>query len=252
MTRAENEFKNYTDPYREYGDKILLKIDHSLRVRDLCANIAKSLDLSDKDMELAAICGLIHDIGRFEQWKRYQTYNDQRSVDHGDLGAEILEGMDGTFHEGSQEIILNTVRYHNKYRVPDTIHEKNRLFVNITRDADKLDILDLFVTGGLVKQTGNTAISDHAYSMLLEKKPLRKQDTETKADSIAGYLAFVFDLNYERSFEIVRGKDYINRLINIQKAETKNDVFIRQLEELRKFINGYVRDHTADGLPDFL
>lgn len=250
MTRVENEFKKYTDPYRGYGDKILLKIDHSLRVKDLCVDIAKSLNLNDKDIEFAAICGLIHDIGRFEQWKRYQTYNDQRSVDHGDLGAEILEGMNGAFRESGQEMLLDTVRYHNKYRVPDTVDEKSRLFVNITRDADKLDILDLFVTGGLVKQTGNTAISNRVYGLLLEKTPLRKEDIETKADAIGGYLAFVFDFNYKRSFEIAQEKDFINRLIDLQKAETENEEFIRQLEELRTIVTGYMQDRTADGLQE--
>lgn len=244
---AEKAFKEYTDRYREYGEKVLLKIDHSMRVRDLCTDIAGSLGMNGPDIELAADCGLIHDIGRFEQWRRYQTYNDQRSEDHGDLGAEVLAGMIDDFRRTDQVAILNTVRYHNKFSVPEDLDERDRVFVNITRDADKIDILDLFVTGGLVKQTRNTAMSDHAYRLLLNKKALRKQDAQTKADAIAGYLAFVFDMNYQRSFEIMTEKDLINRLIDKQKEETANQDLIWQLERAREVINGYVCDRLPAG-----
>lgn len=203
--------------------------------------------MNEQDIELAADCGLIHDIGRFEQWSRYQTYNDLRSEDHGDLGAEVLEGLIDAFRRTDHGAILNTVRYHNKFSVPDDLDERDRVFVNITRDADKIDILDLFVTGGLVKQTRNTSMSDHAYRLLLDKKTLRKQDAQTKADAIAGYLAFVFDMNYQRSFEIIKEKDLINRLIDKQKEETENKDLIRQMERARTVINGYVCDHLPAG-----
>ena len=42
-------------------------------------------------MDLAAYCGLLHDIGRFEQLKRYNTFVDSKSIDHGLLGYEILK-----------------------------------------------------------------------------------------------------------------------------------------------------------------
>lgn len=160
--------------------------------------------------------------------------------------AVFAERMD-CFRGKERDIILNTVRYHNKFSVPETIDERDRLFVNITRDADKIDIMDLFVTGGLVKNTGNTAMSDHVYQLLLENKVLRKQDAETKADAIAGYLAFVFDLNYPRAFEIVREKDYVSRIIDKQKEETENHGLIMQLEGLRTVINGYIEDHVSEG-----
>ena len=33
---------------------------------------------------------MLHDIGRFEQIKRYGTFNDSKSVDHGEFGADLL------------------------------------------------------------------------------------------------------------------------------------------------------------------
>ena len=247
MTKAEKAFRNYTDPYLVYGDKILLKIGHTLRVRDLCVEIAENLGLDDADTELSAVCGLLHDIGRFEQWRRYGTYNDLRSVDHGDLGAELLKsgGLLDTFSETGHDTILNVVRYHNKYQVPDGLSARDRQFTDISRDADKIDILDLFVKGGLVNNTRNTAMSGPVYQTLLDHRTIRKQDTSTKADGIAVCLAFVFDLNCRRSFEIIRETGCIDRLIDLQLEETANAVLKEQLKHSREQIGRYIDEHTA-------
>ena len=39
---------------------------------------------SAKEIELAGLIGLLHDIARFEQFTKYQTFNDRLSFDHGD------------------------------------------------------------------------------------------------------------------------------------------------------------------------
>ena len=79
LDQAIEEFKNYTKDYINLSDKCVLKINHTLRVVKRCEEIAESLDLSKHDIELAKLCGLLHDIGRFEQWKRYETYYDEKN-----------------------------------------------------------------------------------------------------------------------------------------------------------------------------
>ena len=120
MEDALKEFYKYTDSYKKYGQKIVLKINHTVRVKDLCIDIAKSLDLREEDIDLAAMCGLLHDIGRFEQWKRYETYDDLKSLDHGNLGVEILNHNKfiNHFTKNNHNTILRAVKYHNKYFVP--------------------------------------------------------------------------------------------------------------------------------------
>jgi len=36
------------------------------------------------------IIGLLHDYGRFIQWKKYKTFTDIDSIDHADLGVNLL------------------------------------------------------------------------------------------------------------------------------------------------------------------
>ena len=88
--KAEIAFKKYLQAYNlEYG-KIELKIRHTFGVVNASEYIAKELKLSDEDIELAKLIALLHDIGRFEQIKRYDCFIDNKSIDHAILGNEIL------------------------------------------------------------------------------------------------------------------------------------------------------------------
>ena len=246
MLSAEREFINYTDPYKRYGENIRLKVDHTMRVKKLCTDLAEKTGAGPEETELAGICGLLHDIGRFEQWKRYQTYADAKSADHGDLGAEILEkdGFIGRFSEREHPLILNAVRYHNKYELPADLCDRDRFFANLTRDSDKIDILFLYATGRLTKTSGGSALSDPVYHTLLGQKVIRREDVRTKADRVALYLALVFGLNFRRSFEIVRQNGYIDKVIDIQLNEAANEVFREQLETARMLLNKYLAEKS--------
>lgn len=86
----KNTFQEYTDRYDSTDPKIKLKIDHTYRVADLCERIAKSLNLVQEDIDLAWLSGMLHDIGRFEQLRRYHTFSDAQSIDHAKFAVELL------------------------------------------------------------------------------------------------------------------------------------------------------------------
>lgn len=242
LSSAETAFRAYTDPYRRYGDKIILKIEHSHRVRQLSENIAASLGPQCAEVELSAVCGLLHDIGRFEQWKEYGTYNDGRSVDHGDLGAEIL-GADGFLDflcPADRAALLKVVRVHNKYDLPSDMTDRECRLAKVIRDADKIDVFRLYTDRSSAKLSKGSAFSLHIFQAMLAENPIRGSEIRTKADEIAVSLAFVFDLNYRRSFEIMDSSGYIDRLIAIQTEEASNSELKKQLTEAGKCINRYI------------
>lgn len=90
--RVLQRFKEYTDVYDASDEKIALKIRHTYRVAGLCEQIARSEKRSEEEQSLAWLLGMLHDIGRFEQLRRYDTFSDADSVDHAQLGADILFG----------------------------------------------------------------------------------------------------------------------------------------------------------------
>lgn len=51
---------------------------------------AKLLGFNEEDIYLAEIIGLLHDFGRFEQLRKYHSYNDATTIDHADYSIEQL------------------------------------------------------------------------------------------------------------------------------------------------------------------
>ena len=63
-TTAVAAFKTYTDAYDAANPRIALKIEHTYHVAEVCDAVAREQDWSPQDIDLAWLCGLLHDIGR--------------------------------------------------------------------------------------------------------------------------------------------------------------------------------------------
>lgn len=237
-------FKKYTDSYIPLSHMCILKVNHTMRVMELCGLIAESLKLSKEDIELAKICGLVHDIARFEQWKRYQTFADIESIDHGDFGVEILKENDFIRKFNKDEkldnLILKTVKNHNKYKIEEDLSEREKLFCNIVRDADKIDILYLYTIEEISLNTNDEDFSDDVYDYFLKKKLIPRSLKKTKADMLAVSLGFVFDFNFPISYQILRNRKYYDKEIEIYINKSNNEEFNEKLENLKNVINKYI------------
>ncbi len=95
--RALAAFNRYVEPYDASNPRIALKVDHTLRVAELADRIAAGSGFTQAGRDLAWLCGLLHDLGRFEQLRRWDTFNDGASASHAALGAHILFGGDAAF-----------------------------------------------------------------------------------------------------------------------------------------------------------
>lgn len=240
MDNLYEEFLKYTNNYKEYGVNILRKIDHTFRVVKLCEEIALSLNLDQDDIYIAKLGGLLHDIGRFEQYKNYRTFDDEKSIDHGDLGCQLLETeLKNIFTTSeNEEIIKKIIKNHNKYKIDEDLTDKETLLCNIIRDADKLDILNLVINSNIL-DLENTTISDDIYEDFMNKKLVLKSQRKTKADNLICNLAFIYDINFEKSLEIIKKEDYLNKLIN-KYLNTENSDLKEKLLNIQNFLNNYL------------
>ena len=83
-------FENYISKYSLDQSYMKLKHDHSIRVMELMDKYAKELNYSEEDIEIAKLIGLLHDIGRFEQYKVFGNDKDHKTVDHADYSVVQL------------------------------------------------------------------------------------------------------------------------------------------------------------------
>lgn len=88
--RVQNTFAKYVEAYDASDEKIYLKIRHTYRVAAISDRIARGIGLTEYDVDLAWLIGMLHDIGRFEQLRRYGTFVDADSIDHAHFAVELL------------------------------------------------------------------------------------------------------------------------------------------------------------------
>ena len=151
--RARAAFKSYTDAYDATNPRIALKIEHTYHVAEACDAVAREQGWSSEDIDLAWLCGLLHDMGRFEQLRRWDTFKDAESMSHAALGIEVLFGenpadapavtsiRDFIDDPAEDELIRASIAYHSDFRLPAQLDVRTRSFCDIVRDGDKIDIM---------------------------------------------------------------------------------------------------------------
>ena len=159
IEKAKQAFKEYVKNYDQEDKQVKLKIEHIERVSQLARNMAEKLKLSEEDIALAELIGLLHDIGRFEQIRIYHTFIDKKSINHGELGAKVLfeEGLIRKFIETDEfdEIIRLSIINHNRDDIEEDLTERQLLHAKLIRDADRTDIFYILITGEEKNNMGN-------------------------------------------------------------------------------------------------
>jgi len=244
MNKALEEFTRYTNTYLEYGDMIQNKINHTLRVTDNAVSLSKKLNLPEDKIEIIKVIALLHDIGRFEQWKNYHTFYDVDSIDHGNYGYEVLkkDNYIDKYTNGNQDIILNVVKNHNKMELPNDLTEDEILLIIIIKDADMLDILYMRSIYELKVKIEDKPMSKEVWHKVLEHKLISKNDLITLSDKLGITFGFVFNFNFKESYIILKERKYFDKIIDIYKDITNNVELKNQLEEMRKIINNYIEE----------
>ena len=86
---AKKSFQEYLKNYDTNDGSIALKIKQTYEVAKKSEHIANGLRLDKENIELAKIIALLHDIGRFEQIKEFEEFNDKK-IEHAEFGVKVL------------------------------------------------------------------------------------------------------------------------------------------------------------------
>jgi putative nucleotidyltransferase with HDIG domain len=124
-----------------------MKIKHSIYVAREMESLACCLGLNEMQTRLAKLIGLLHDVGRFQQFGLYGTFVDTEAVDHGEMGSHIMreEGVLDGIGADTQILIERAIRHHNRARLPEDDDAECPFFSRLLRDADKLDIYRVII-----------------------------------------------------------------------------------------------------------
>ena len=251
--KCKEKFLEYVNDFDTSDNMISRKIAHSLRVADISKDIASSLELSDEDVKLAYIIGVLHDIGRFKQVTECRNYSDKLGLGHAKIGDIVLfeENKIVDFVETREydAIIRQAVLNHSFFKINDDVDGKELVFAKIIRDADKLDIFNLFTFDNPIQMGidsgyfDNDLYTEKVLTEFYNGKQVEKNNLNTLLDWFINMIGFVFDLNYKKTFEILHEEKYINKIFNrMKEIKKENTDIVKILEDMEKYINRYIEN----------
>jgi len=241
-TGVRKAFNSYVAAYDAEDPKIKLKIAHTYRVAALCERIAGETGAGRT--ELAWLTGMLHDIGRFEQIRRYNTFVDAVSVDHARFGADLLfrEGLLERFvpelTEAEKRILEKSIRAHNLYRLPEGLTEEETAYCNILRDADKIDIFRVNcetpaeeIYNVSTQELKNSAVSEDVKECFRNRTAVLRSLKKTAIDYPVAHLCLVFELVYPVSRLIAREQGYVEKMLAFESENPDTRAWFRHMRE---------------------
>lgn len=260
--RQLDNLKAWFDSYVAgfYGDdefvnaNIELKDKHSRTVCQEMAWLTDQLGLSDNQKRIAEAVGLLHDVGRFKQFREYRTYSDARSCNHSALGVEvicaerILDGID----ERERLFIEAAVRCHGDKELPEGLDGETLLYCRLIRDADKIDIYRVITEyyqqylKDPAKFSLELEVPDEPWysrqfiEHLLKGERINYEKLRTFNDIKLLMLSWVYDVNFTPTLERIRQRGFLQKVIDFLPAN-------EDIERVKRKVFEYIDLRIAEG-----
>ena len=244
------QFIDYTNQFKSNDffvqKHFRVKQEHSLRVCENIVEIGKRIGLTDEQLIVAETIALLHDIGRFEQYKQYGTFSDNNSVNHAELGVAVINqlGLLNELEASVRQLICKTIINHNLPSLHPENNEDIVLYSKLIRDADKLDIFKVVIDYNKEnisfepEEPKGYTISDNILNCFNHRHIVDIMDAKGKFDFFLLRISWIFDINFPATCQLIDQRNYISylfsklpksyRLINIQnivKEHMVNRIF---------------------------
>ena len=215
-----------------YGDdayinaNIKMKEEHTGRVCSEMLYLADELRLEGNQRLLAETIALFHDVGRFPQFLKYQTYSDPKSINHCLLGLEVLqkENVLAQLPDDERQIIETAIRYHGEKELPNNITGDTLLVSKMIRDADKLDIFNVIIKAYTQKRDDpdnfkleiempdGPNYTPHVLDAILTGGRIDYKELRTLNDMKLCALGWVYDVNFIPTFSRLKQRRHLETI----------------------------------------
>ncbi len=245
----DNYVNQFIKQFPDLAENIEIKAGHCRLVSNEAFDLATNLKLTDEDILLAETIGLFHDVGRFRQYVKYQTFSDSKSQNHSELAVEVLKENNilKDLSADTQEIIFKSIINHSRAEIIPDKNERVIFFSKLIRDADKLDIWRLITEYYMVKEqkenktlelelSNNDEISDDVFEAIINKKVVLKESMKTLNDFKLLQIAWLFDLNFDYSIKRLYDKKYLDKIFDSLPENEK-------VNQVRDVVNEYFKHH---------
>lgn len=250
LEKMYEKFQNYYNKFLTEENTtvyaVKMKYDHTQRVIEEIKLLCKDMNFDSLVSLLAEVSALFHDVARFEQFKKFKTFSDRVSFNHAERAVEIIEENNffADLEESDAKDIKLAIRYHNAYKIPETLNERATLLCKLLRDADKLDIYNIAVSyyknpdeyNKNVMEIGvekGEAVGDEVCKAILEGRIVPYSIIKTINDFKMVQLSWVYDIYFPHSLKRMIECGYIEE---IKKGLPSSTLIAQAIEKIEKYI----------------
>ena len=251
---ANNYFNKFiNDNFDINDDKVSHKVKHTYHVVNNAKYICEKLNLDSLNTDIAMVIALLHDIGRFTQAKEMKTLReDIANYDHATLGVKLLfeQNEIRKFVSSNEydDIIKKAIGNHSKYFLDESgLNDIELLHCKIIRDADKIDsyraktVDDIYTMANIYPEDiENSKITEKIYNDFMNEKTILSKDRKTGIDIWISYIAFLFGLEFKCSYELIKEKDYVNKLFDRFNYKLENKKMNILREKALRYLNSKI------------
>ena len=234
------KFMEYVNTFDTKDAGIAMKISHSIHTADLAGKLAKRLELEEEQIVFCKVLGLLHDIGSFFQYQKNKSYNDYLTkFDHALYGVNYLfqenHIKDFAIPNKYYKILEKAIFNHNKLKIESNLTEEELFFTKFIRDVDKIDIFRQEATS--FEWQYNKTMSRKVRTVFYKHQLIDSKDLVSKTDSLIMQLAFIYDINFQESFELLLDTDNLELFFSVVEVDKElESEFENVKKELRTFI----------------
>ena len=230
-------------------ETLIRKRDHCFRVHRHVRALLDTVDIAPDVAVAAELAGLLHDLGRFRQLVAHGTFDDALSMNHGQVGARLLMGLPllAPLTNAQKKLVVLATNYHNRNAVPANIDGEARRVLDMLRDADKLDVLEInlghlrpdaphskVLKAGLAWD--DLAVSEHVLTLAEERKIIPFEAIHWSNDFVLFLACWIYDLNHPwTAAEILRRKTMTRLLEKLPMIPKITALKTRFWDDLRNF-----------------
>lgn len=218
-------FNGFESNDADVNKNLLLKKQHTQRVCQEIIFLGTAIGLAQTDIRLAESMALFHDVGRFEQYIRFHTFLDLKSLNHAELAVKLLLKNNALQYlkADQKQLILTAIKLHNKKELPTDLLAKELLFSKLLRDADKLDIWRVVIdyyyrteaetNGAIELGLPDTAhISAGAIENLLHEQIVEVEHIKNINDFKLLQIGWIYDINFLPAIKAAHERKYVDKI----------------------------------------
>ncbi len=225
------------------NDHIELKREHTFSVCDEITLLAVQMGLSQEKITLANVIALLHDIGRFEQFYTYRTFDDSRSLNHAELSVRIIQsdGFLEAIPSDYQDLVFKSILNHNLPSPDFSMDDEITFFSKLLRDADKLDIWRVITNDELrniiEKKDDNEdyEIPEPIFQKYNQRKFVTHNQAATDNDIRLLRISWIFDINFKQTFKEIKKRKLMDKIFRLVPESARK-------KEIEAIVYGYIEE----------